>query len=161
MKYLVRRLCFMAVLSAPSGFLLNLMPASPRTAGNQHQRCSYYLSAPTMCVRNSRMYLQSNAHDPKDSKKKKRSCLDYRSSLYLGSDLLSFQRLQLLQNAAARLPERRKEKRDHISPFLCFLHWLPVRHRIDFKILLLVFKALNRLSNSRATCFMFALQPER
>lgn len=71
MKYLVRRLCFMAVLSAPSGFLLNLMPASPRTAGNQHRRCSYYLSAPTMCVRNSRMYLQNNAHHPKDSKKKR------------------------------------------------------------------------------------------
>ena len=31
---------------------------------------------------------------------------------------------------------------DHITPVLADLHWLPVRYRIKFKILLLVFKAL-------------------
>ena len=31
---------------------------------------------------------------------------------------------------------------DHITPFLIKLHWLPAHFRIQFKILLLVFKAL-------------------
>ena len=33
-------------------------------------------------------------------------------------------------------------KFDHITPFLTKLHWLPVYFRIQFKILLLVVKAL-------------------
>ncbi|KAF7647629.1 hypothetical protein LDENG_00169210 [Lucifuga dentata] len=32
---------------------------------------------------------------------------------------------------------------NHITPILAGLHWLPVCFRIDFKILLLVFKALH------------------
>lgn len=34
---------------------------------------------------------------------------------------------------------------DHVTPVLRSLHWLPVSARIDFKILLLVFKVLNGL----------------
>ena len=34
-------------------------------------------------------------------------------------------------------------KIDHISPVLRELHWLPVEHRISYKILLLTYKALN------------------
>ena len=34
-------------------------------------------------------------------------------------------------------------KRDHISPSLASLHWLPVKYRIEFKTLLLTYKALN------------------
>lgn len=30
-------------------------------------------------------------------------------------------------------------KREHITPIRASLHWLPVRFRIDFKILVLVF----------------------
>ena len=37
-------------------------------------------------------------------------------------------------------------KKDHISPILASLHWLPVKYRIDFKVLLLVFKALHGLA---------------
>ena len=33
-------------------------------------------------------------------------------------------------------------KFDHITPALMSLHWLPVRYRIQFKILLITFKAL-------------------
>ena len=44
-------------------------------------------------------------------------------------------KLQRVQNAAARLLMSCK-KYDHITP------WLPVRYRINFKILLLTFKAL-------------------
>ncbi len=49
-----------------------------------------------------------------------------------------------MQNSAARLLTRTK-KHDHITPVLASLHWLPVRFRIDFKILLITFKALDGL----------------
>jgi len=50
-------------------------------------------------------------------------------------------RLQSAQNAAARLITR-SPRRDHISPILRQLHWLPVRHRVTFKIAVLVFQCL-------------------
>ena len=37
----------------------------------------------------------------------------------------------------------KKKKFDHITPILTELHWLPVRKRIQFKVLLLTFKALH------------------
>ncbi|KAF7645377.1 hypothetical protein LDENG_00205820, partial [Lucifuga dentata] len=37
------------------------------------------------------------------------------------------------------------KKREHISPILKILHWLPVKIRIDFKALLIVYKSLNGL----------------
>jgi len=52
------------------------------------------------------------------------------------------QRLQAVQNAAARLITGAR-RRDHISPVLRQLHWLPVRQRVQFKLAVLVFKALH------------------
>ncbi len=66
---------------------------------------------------------------------------DYCNSLYSGLPQSSLSRLQAVQNAAARLLTVSK-KRDHISPVLSSLHWLPVKFRVDFKILLFVYKAL-------------------
>ena len=51
-------------------------------------------------------------------------------------------RLQFAQNSAARLVTASR-KRDHITPILRRLHWLPVRYRTIFKILLLTYKAIN------------------
>ena len=53
--------------------------------------------------------------------------------------------LQKRQNHAARVTTKWR-KYDHITPFLVDLHWLPVKQRIDFKILLLTYKALNGLA---------------
>lgn len=53
-----------------------------------------------------------------------------------------FQRLQLIQNTAARLLTRTKIS-DHITPILAQLYWLAVRFWNCFKILLLILKALN------------------
>ena len=36
----------------------------------------------------------------------------------------------------------------HITPLLVDLHWLPVKFRIEFKILLIVFKIFRRLAPS-------------
>lgn len=70
------------------------------------------------------------------------SRLDYCNALYVGLSQGSIARLQLVQNAAARFLTN-TPKRVHITPVLYSLHWLPVQFRIDFKILLFVFKALN------------------
>ena len=40
------------------------------------------------------------------------------------------------------------KKYDHTTPILINLHWLPVRYRINFKILLLTFKALYGMAPS-------------
>ena len=55
------------------------------------------------------------------------------------------QRLQAVQNSAARLVTGTR-RRDHISPVLRQLHWLPVRQRVTFKLAVLVFKALHGLA---------------
>ena len=34
-------------------------------------------------------------------------------------------------------------KRDHITPVIAALHWLPVQQRVEFKVLLHTWKALN------------------
>ena len=39
-----------------------------------------------------------------------------------------------------------RKKRDHITPMVKQLHWMPVKSRIKFKIRLLTFKALNDLA---------------
>ncbi len=71
--------------------------------------------------------------------------LDYCNSLYMGINQSSLAHLQMVQNAATRLLSGVR-KREHITPVLISLHWLPARFRIDFKVLLLVFKCLNGLA---------------
>ena len=74
------------------------------------------------------------------------SQLDYCNALYFGVSQSSLTRLQLVQNAAARLLTR-AHKREHITPILASLHWLPVHFRVHFKILLFVFKYVNGVTS--------------
>ena len=69
------------------------------------------------------------------------SKLDVNNSLLYGIAKEKIDKLQRVQNAAARLVTR-TPKCDHITPVLKKLHWLPVAQRIDYKILLLTFKSL-------------------
>ena len=67
---------------------------------------------------------------------------DYCNSILSGCNQSILQRLQLLQNYAARLVYR-IPKFCHITPYLKDLHWLPVQARIQFKLLSIVFKCIH------------------
>ncbi len=73
------------------------------------------------------------------------SRIEYCNALLGGCSACLINKLQLIQNAAARVLTRTR-KYDHISPVLSTLHWLPIKHCIDFKILLITYKALNGLT---------------
>jgi len=68
--------------------------------------------------------------------------LDYCNALFSGITDSLFRRLESVQNAAARLVTGTR-RRDHITPVLRQLHWLPVQQRVDVKLALLVYKALH------------------
>ena len=103
------------------------------------------------------------------------SRIDFNNSLYYGLLQKQIQRLQRIQNCAARLIFR-KRKFDHITPCLIELHWLPVYARITFKVLVLTYKCLNDLAptyfesllvpesastvNLRSTCNPYLLKPQ-
>ena len=62
------------------------------------------------------------------------SRLDYCNGLLCGITEELLCSLQKAQNNAARVVSGSK-KYDHITPVLKDLHWLPIRKRIEFKIL--------------------------
>ncbi len=66
-------------------------------------------------------------------------------ALLAGVSKATLSKLQLVQNSAARILTR-TSAREHITPVLEKSHWLPVSFRIDFKILMLIYKALNNLA---------------
>ncbi|XP_071761460.2 uncharacterized protein LOC139916471 [Centroberyx gerrardi] len=71
------------------------------------------------------------------------SRLDYCNALFTGIPGRSIQKLQYIQNSAARILMRVR-KHEHITPTLLSLHWLPVSFRVDYKVLLLTYKCINR-----------------
>ena len=68
--------------------------------------------------------------------------LDYCNSLYIHLPDYLINRLQRIQNSAARLVTLSR-KCVHITPVLQNLHWLPVSQRIVFKVLLFTYKILH------------------
>ena len=73
------------------------------------------------------------------------SRIDYCNSLLYGHPSALLARLQRVQNSAARLIHK-VSRTSPSSPLLINLHWLPVKYRIIFKILLITYKAIHSLA---------------
>ena len=69
------------------------------------------------------------------------SHLDYANGILTGASESVIRDLQRVQNWAAKLILKRKKK-DSSTSARYDLHWLPIRHRIDFKICMLIKKCL-------------------
>ena len=72
------------------------------------------------------------------------SKLDYCNSLYYGINQRLIKKLQVVQNSAVQLIKN-KGNQQHLSTesYLSKFHWLPVKERIIFKLMLLVHKCLH------------------
>ena len=70
------------------------------------------------------------------------SSVDYCNSRLYGLPATQINKVQLVLNAVARLVSH-APRYCHFTPFSLELHWLPVRQRINYNILLLTFKTIH------------------
>ena len=68
--------------------------------------------------------------------------LDYCNSLLVNLPKKDIERLQKVQNAAARFISL-TPKSEHVTPILQQLHWLPVAFRIKYKIAMIMYRCVH------------------
>ena len=88
------------------------------------------------------------------------SRLDYCNSILYGLPKQELDKLQRIQNTAARLITGTK-RHEHIKPALRELHWLPVESRIIFKVLLITFKIIHGLCPAYLSSLLQQYHPQR
>jgi len=67
--------------------------------------------------------------------------LDYCNSVLYGTSAMYLNELQQVQNSAARIVTGSR-RFEHALSLLAELHWLPIKHRIQYKIAVIAFKVL-------------------
>ena len=88
------------------------------------------------------------------------SRLDYSHSACEGLPADQVARLQQIQNNAARLVMK-KRKRDHVTPLLKELHWLPVKFCCQYKIVTLAYRHFERSLPPYLSPFLCTYEPSR
>ena len=88
------------------------------------------------------------------------SRIDYANALLYGSPDSQLHRLQRLLHTAARIITK-SNSTQNISQVLYTLHWLPVKQRISYKIILLTYKALNNIGPTYLLDLLTPLRSER
>ena len=88
------------------------------------------------------------------------SHLDYCNAIFSGIPNCLLDCLQHVQNATAKLVCN-KRKYDSAKDCLMYLHWLPVRVRIDYKITMMVHKCLNDKAPDYLKDLLTVNQPTR
>ncbi len=87
------------------------------------------------------------------------SHIDYCNALLYDLPQYQIQKLQRIQNMAAKLIFQ-QPKFSHNTPLLIQLHWLPVKFRIRFKLLILTFKGVHKIA-PQYICDMFVIRSNR
>ena len=88
------------------------------------------------------------------------SRLDYCNALLTGVQSYLINRMQKIQNKAARLVVR-KGRDTESKDILKQLHWLPIERRIDFKLACYTYKCLHNLAPSYLQDLLEIYQPGR
>ena len=88
------------------------------------------------------------------------SKFDYCNALLSGCPQYLLEKLQKVQNSAARLVLGAR-KRDHVRPLLISLHWLPIRARIDYKLASLCHSFFSNTSPAYFADLLSAYSPSR
>ena len=119
---------------------LSMTPRLSRLSSKVASSCFYYIYN----IRRIRKYLSREVCETLVNSLIT-SRLDYCNSLLYGCPSSLLARLQRVQNSAARLVYN-VSCTFSSSPLLINLHWLPVKHRILLKILLITYKAIHSLA---------------
>ena len=88
------------------------------------------------------------------------SRLDFCNSSLTGITADQLNRLQRIQNCAARLIMK-KRKYDHITPVIYELHWLPSEFRIQYKLAVLAFRHFEGTLPTYLSAILCTYEPAR